>query len=195
MENFEKLNLKIRIQILDANDQILLQSVVNQNDVNDLRSAVDRAVMINNSSLLTTKLASYLAYKNAEVTMKADPVSMAYLHDKLTTNRELTMDAVRNQYAKDIIDYKKKNGIGLTAEEKKVLEEQRVNKFNQNSINNGFNLFGGNQFNPFSSNSQNLNSSSSFDTKDVIPDTTNASPKINNDYQDYFNNEDVFFSN
>jgi hypothetical protein len=37
MENFEKLNLKIRIQILDANDQILLQSVVNQNDVNDLR--------------------------------------------------------------------------------------------------------------------------------------------------------------
>ena len=37
MENFEKLNLKVRIQILDANDQILLQSAVNQNDVNDLR--------------------------------------------------------------------------------------------------------------------------------------------------------------
>ena len=37
MENFEKLNLKVRIQILDANDQILLQSTVNQNDVNDLR--------------------------------------------------------------------------------------------------------------------------------------------------------------
>ena len=37
MENFEKLNLKVRIQILDANNQILLQSAVNQNDVNDLR--------------------------------------------------------------------------------------------------------------------------------------------------------------
>jgi hypothetical protein len=37
MENFEKLNLKVRIQILDANDQILLQSTVNQNDVNGLR--------------------------------------------------------------------------------------------------------------------------------------------------------------
>jgi hypothetical protein len=37
MENFDKLNLKVRIQILDANDQILLQSTVNQNDVNDLR--------------------------------------------------------------------------------------------------------------------------------------------------------------
>jgi len=37
MENFEKLNLKVRIQILDANDQILLQSTINQNDVNDLR--------------------------------------------------------------------------------------------------------------------------------------------------------------
>jgi hypothetical protein len=37
MENFEKLNLKVRIQILDANDQILLQSIVDQNHVNDLR--------------------------------------------------------------------------------------------------------------------------------------------------------------
>lgn len=37
MENFEKLNLKVRIQILDTNDQILLQSTINQNQVNDLR--------------------------------------------------------------------------------------------------------------------------------------------------------------
>jgi hypothetical protein len=37
MENFEKLNLKVKIQILDTNDQILLQSTINQNDVNDLR--------------------------------------------------------------------------------------------------------------------------------------------------------------
>ena len=37
MENFEKLNLKVRIQILNANDQILLQSTINQNQVNDLR--------------------------------------------------------------------------------------------------------------------------------------------------------------
>lgn len=45
MENFEKLNLKIRIQILDANDQILLQSVVNQNDVNDLRVYQDASLV------------------------------------------------------------------------------------------------------------------------------------------------------
>jgi len=37
MENFEKLNLKVKIQILDTNDQILLQSTINQNDVNGLR--------------------------------------------------------------------------------------------------------------------------------------------------------------
>ena len=37
MENFEKLNLKVRIQILDADDQILLLSTVDQNQVNDLR--------------------------------------------------------------------------------------------------------------------------------------------------------------
>ena len=37
MENFEKLNLKVRIQILDANDQILLQSIVDQNHVHDLK--------------------------------------------------------------------------------------------------------------------------------------------------------------
>lgn len=37
MENFEKLNLKVRIQILDTNDQILLSSTIDQNDVNGLR--------------------------------------------------------------------------------------------------------------------------------------------------------------
>ena len=37
MENFEKLNLKVRIQILDSDDQILLQSTINQNQVKDLR--------------------------------------------------------------------------------------------------------------------------------------------------------------
>jgi hypothetical protein len=36
-ENLEKHKLKVRIQILDSDDQILLQSTINQNDVNDLR--------------------------------------------------------------------------------------------------------------------------------------------------------------
>jgi len=181
--------LEMAQQTVDARKSMSINpSMVNANDVNDLRSAVDRAVMINHSSLLTTKLATYLAYKNAEVTMKADPVSMAYLHDKLTKNRELTMAAVRNQYAKDIIDYKKKNGIGLTAEEKKVLEEQRVNKFNQNSINNGFNLFGGNQFNPFSSNSPNLAPSTNLDTKDTIPDVNgDDNSDLDDDYLHFYN--------
>jgi len=33
----EKLNLKVRIQILDSDDQILVQSTIDQNQVNDLR--------------------------------------------------------------------------------------------------------------------------------------------------------------
>jgi hypothetical protein len=37
MENFEKLNLKVRIQILDSDDQILLQSTIDQNKVKYLR--------------------------------------------------------------------------------------------------------------------------------------------------------------
>jgi hypothetical protein len=35
--NLEKLNLKVRIQILDSDDQILVQSTIDQNQVNDLR--------------------------------------------------------------------------------------------------------------------------------------------------------------
>ena len=35
--NPEKLNLKVRIQILDSDDQILVQSTIDQNQVNDLR--------------------------------------------------------------------------------------------------------------------------------------------------------------
>ena len=37
MENLEKLNLKIRIQILDSDNQILIQSTVNQTEVKDVR--------------------------------------------------------------------------------------------------------------------------------------------------------------
>ena len=37
MENFEKLNLKVRIQILDSDDQMLVQSTIDQNQVKDLR--------------------------------------------------------------------------------------------------------------------------------------------------------------
>jgi hypothetical protein len=47
----EKLDLKVRIQILDSDDQILVQSVINQNQVNDLRvytgvSLVDETYLI-----------------------------------------------------------------------------------------------------------------------------------------------------
>jgi hypothetical protein len=35
--NPEKLNLKVRIQILNSDDQILVQSTIDQNQVNDLR--------------------------------------------------------------------------------------------------------------------------------------------------------------
>jgi hypothetical protein len=47
----EKLNLKVRIQILDSDDQILLQSTINQNEANDLRvyqnvSLVDETYLI-----------------------------------------------------------------------------------------------------------------------------------------------------
>jgi len=47
----EKLNLKVRIQILDSDDQILLQSTIDQNKVKDLRiytniSLVDETYLI-----------------------------------------------------------------------------------------------------------------------------------------------------
>lgn len=50
-ENFEKLNLKVRIQILDSDDKVLIQSIIDQNQINDLKvyqnvSLVDETYLI-----------------------------------------------------------------------------------------------------------------------------------------------------
>ena len=50
-ENFEKLNLKVRIQILDSDDKVLIQSTINQDQIKDLRiytnvSLVDETYLI-----------------------------------------------------------------------------------------------------------------------------------------------------
>jgi hypothetical protein len=37
MEHTEKPNLKVRIQILDSNDQVLIHSAINLTEINDLK--------------------------------------------------------------------------------------------------------------------------------------------------------------
>jgi hypothetical protein len=37
MEHTEKSNLKVRIQILDSNDQVLIHSTINLTEINDLK--------------------------------------------------------------------------------------------------------------------------------------------------------------
>jgi hypothetical protein len=37
MEHTEKSNLKVRIQILDSNDQVLIHSAINLTEINDLK--------------------------------------------------------------------------------------------------------------------------------------------------------------
>jgi hypothetical protein len=57
MENLEKLNdLKVRIQILDSNDQVLIHSSINLTKINDLKTYTNVSALDEIYSMLLDEL-------------------------------------------------------------------------------------------------------------------------------------------
>jgi len=56
MENLEKLNLKVRIQILDSNDQVLIHSSINLTKINDLKTYTNVSALDEIYSVLIDEL-------------------------------------------------------------------------------------------------------------------------------------------
>jgi hypothetical protein len=57
MENLEKLNdLKVRIQILDSNDQVLIHSSINLTKINDLKTYTNVSALDEIYSMLIDEL-------------------------------------------------------------------------------------------------------------------------------------------
>jgi hypothetical protein len=92
-----------RIDLLDksivsARDRVAKQSTLDLSNINDLRSAADGAVSQYGYTGISNKIAKYLAYKNSDISVKADPVAMSQLNSSLALRNALSTLKARHDY-------------------------------------------------------------------------------------------------
>jgi hypothetical protein len=103
---------KLALDASSANKNMLFDfGNLDMNDINDLRNAVDQ---LNFRSLYTgmgSQVARFLAYKNAESSLKPNPVEQAVLQQKLILDREMLMENIRQVNRIEVL--KKRKELGL----------------------------------------------------------------------------------
>jgi hypothetical protein len=95
---------------------------VNFNSIEDMRMVADNYVRIANHDVLANQIAKNLAYKKAELTVKADPVSLAQLRSELQFEVQSKMETIRQ--INRIEALKKRKEFGLTGNNKKDKDEE-----------------------------------------------------------------------
>lgn len=147
LTDLEKLKAAEKAAIISRNQSTTLTTADPEN-INDLRSAADAAVVMASYSSTANKLATFLAYKNASTTAKSDPIYMAKLNSQLALNRSLVMENVRHANKIAFMDEQLKRGITPGSGSKKDKEEEKKKKI----ANLGNSLFGNQSIVPSGSN-------------------------------------------
>jgi hypothetical protein len=117
-------------------------STIDMGSLNDIRAAVDNAVMAANYTTTANKIATVLAYKNAESTAKADPFSLARLNSQLALNRSIVLENLRQVNKIDFLDQQLRRGIKPGSNNKKSPTETEKDK-KKRAANDANDLFGG----------------------------------------------------
>jgi hypothetical protein len=134
-----------RIDLLDksivsARDRVAKQSTLDLNNINDLRSAADGAVSQFGYNGISNKIAKYLAYKNSDISAKADPVAMAQLNSSLALRNALSTLKARHGYTmKEIAErgkYKDSKDKDDFSDTDPILDNLFNNGFNNPNIEN-----------------------------------------------------------
>jgi hypothetical protein len=87
---------------------------LDMNNINDLRNAVDQ---LNFRSLYTgmgNEVARFLAFKNAESSLKPNPVEQTIMQQQLMLQREMQMESIRQANRIEVL--KKRKELGLDAD-------------------------------------------------------------------------------
>lgn len=93
MEDMEK--YRIAQQTVNNIDNTLLPSqTLDFNNINDVRNQVDNLVMLSNYTQAINKTAKFLAMKDAELTVKVDPISLAEYRANLSLRNSQIMARV-----------------------------------------------------------------------------------------------------
>lgn len=92
---------------------VLHPSMIDKTNLFDMRAAADRAMYMANAATMGNKLTGYLAYKNAEVSAKADPFALAKFNQQAATSRAMALVSAHLQAQKNLLQWKKDNGFPL----------------------------------------------------------------------------------
>jgi hypothetical protein len=110
LEDLEKLKIA-ETGVATQNASLFPTNTLDFNNINDLRAQADNLVTFANYSLLTNQMAGILSARNAELTIKANPFSLAMLNASLSLRNQKEMERIRQINRKDIISIEQKNKI------------------------------------------------------------------------------------
>lgn len=119
-------------------DNILPPTIIDFNNIDELRNQADNLATFANYNLLTNEVARSLAFKDASLTVKEDPYFMANFRAQLALNNAVILERIRQENRVDILrreikagKYKRKAGEN---EDDDVVTPNDVNgfRFDQN---------------------------------------------------------------
>jgi hypothetical protein len=84
--------------IQDKKQNLLSQSQINYNNLNDMRMAVDNSVLYNSYAVQTNLIAKYLAFRDASFTIKQEPFQMEAYQSSLQLRNQQIMASLNHQY-------------------------------------------------------------------------------------------------
>lgn len=93
VSNLQKAEQSLKIM----KDELIPLKDIQYDNIEDMRMAADNYVTMSNYKLLSTQIAKQLAYKNAELTVKVDPVSLAQLRNSLDFTKQSKLERIRHQ--------------------------------------------------------------------------------------------------
>lgn len=124
---------------VNSRNQSSVLNTADLTNVDDLRTAVDNAVVFANFTDKADKIARLLAYKDAESIAKADPIYMAKLNSQLALNRAIVLENVKQLNKISLMDEQIRRGInpntGNKPKTQKEIDEENKRQQKQNSQN------------------------------------------------------------
>jgi len=102
-------------------DNIIPLKDIQYDNIEDMRAAADRYVTLSNYNLISNAVAKTLAYKNAEETVKVNPISLAELRSQLQFGVQSRMESIRQRNRIKALEKRKE--LGLTGKNDEEDEE------------------------------------------------------------------------
>lgn len=82
--------------VQNNNNAIAPPPTLDYNNINELRQQADALVTYGNYTVMSNNIARFLAFKDAELTVKADPLTMIQMRADLTLRNEKIMESIKN---------------------------------------------------------------------------------------------------